>query len=92
MSGCTASVGIGPNKFLAKMATAKAKPDGVYELSKEAFLADSDRLSVGKLPGVGWRMEKKLKAADVQVIRVIKEKVYIYIEREREKERERDRV
>ena len=59
------------------MATAKAKPDGIFELTKETFLTDSDALGVGKLPGVGWRMEKKLRAVNIQVLRDIGEKVCI---------------
>ncbi len=56
----TASAGIAPNKFLAKIASDWNKPDGQFVLKPhqvEAFLAP---LAVGRLPGVGKVMEAKL--------------------------------
>ncbi len=56
----TASAGIAPNKFLAKIASDWNKPDGQFVLKPAmvgAFLAP---LAVGKLPGVGKVMEGKL--------------------------------
>ncbi len=56
----TASAGIAPNKFLAKIASDWRKPDGQFVVKPqdvEAFLAP---LPVSKLPGVGKVMEAKL--------------------------------
>jgi len=56
----TASAGIAPNKFLAKIASDWNKPDGQFVLKPamvDAFLAP---LPVGTLPGVGRVMEAKL--------------------------------
>ena len=56
----TASAGIAPNKFLAKIASDWNKPDGQFVLKPiqvDAFLAP---LAVGRLPGVGKVMEAKL--------------------------------
>lgn len=56
----TASAGIAPNKFLAKIASDWHKPDGQFVLKPQhvdAFLAP---LPVGRLPGVGKVMEAKL--------------------------------
>ena len=61
----TASAGIAPNKFLAKIASDWNKPDGQFVLKPamvDAFLAP---LPVGKLPGVGKVMEAKLAALGV---------------------------
>ena len=51
---------MGPNALLAKMATKKAKPDGVFflELSEaQDYLAP---MAVSTLPGVGRKMAKRL--------------------------------
>ena len=65
----TASVGIGPNKLIAKIASDLEKPDGfvVVQHGKEReFLAP---LPVGKLWGIGKKMEEKLAALGIKTIR-----------------------
>lgn len=64
----TASVGVAPNKFLAKIASDLDKPDGfvVVEPGREqAFL---DPLSIGRLWGVGRATGGKLQKLGVQTI------------------------
>ncbi|CAG5865773.1 unnamed protein product [Menidia menidia] len=59
-TGCSASVGMGSNILLARLATRKAKPNGQYFLKSEEvddFIRD---LPVTSLPGVGHVMGKKL--------------------------------
>ena len=56
----TASAGIAPNKFLAKLASDWRKPDGLFVIQPaevDAFLLP---LPVGRLPGVGKVNEEKL--------------------------------
>lgn len=56
----TASAGVAPNKFLAKIASDWNKPDGIFVIRPDdvdAFLAP---LPVKRLPGVGKVMEQKL--------------------------------
>jgi DNA repair protein REV1 len=61
-TGCVASVGIGPNRLIARLATMRAKPNGVFEVSgneAEAYVAS---LPVRNLPGVGRSALEKLSA------------------------------
>ncbi|KAM9344124.1 DNA repair protein REV1 [Pholidichthys leucotaenia] len=65
-TGCCASVGMGSNILLARLATRKAKPDGQYFLKSEEvddFIRD---LPVTSLPGVGPVMGRKLAAMGVR--------------------------
>lgn len=64
----TASAGIAPNKFLAKIASDWRKPDGQFVIKPaqvEAFLAP---LPVSKLPGVGRVMEANLEKVGVSTV------------------------
>ena len=64
----TASAGVAPNKFLAKIASDWRKPDGLFVIRPhqvEAFLAP---LPVGRLPGVGKVMEGRLAALGVATV------------------------
>lgn len=56
----TASAGIAPNKFLAKIASDWNKPDGQYVVKPSQVEAFLTPLPVGRIPGVGKVMEKKL--------------------------------
>jgi DNA polymerase IV (DinB-like DNA polymerase) len=64
----TASVGIGPNKLIAKIASDVQKPDGltvVPESTAEDFLAP---MSVRKIPGIGPKSEEQFKKLGIQTI------------------------
>ncbi|MGH8122930.1 MAG: DNA polymerase IV, partial [Rudaea sp.] len=61
----TASAGIAPNKFLAKIASDWRKPNGQFVIKPgqvEAFLAP---LAVARIPGVGKVMDAKLDALGI---------------------------
>ena len=62
-TSCRASAGVGPNMLLARLATAKAKPDGQYEMKVESALGELGGLDVQELPGIGWRTGEKLRQA-----------------------------
>ncbi|XP_017265842.1 DNA repair protein REV1 [Kryptolebias marmoratus] len=65
-TGCCASVGMGSNILLARLATRKAKPNGQHFLKYEEvddFIRD---LPVTSLPGVGHVMAKKLAGMGVK--------------------------
>jgi len=64
----TASAGVAPNKFLAKIASDWRKPDGLFVVRPhevEAFLAP---LLVGRIPGVGKVMEGRLAELGVTTV------------------------
>jgi len=56
----TASAGVAPNKFLAKLASDWKKPDGLFVIQPEEVDAFLLPLPVGRLPGVGRVTEEKL--------------------------------
>lgn len=56
----TASAGVAPNKFLAKIASDFHKPDGLMVVRPRAVLAFLAPLAVERLPGVGKVMHRKL--------------------------------
>ncbi|MBD7988883.1 DNA polymerase IV [Luteimonas sp. Sa2BVA3] len=64
----TASAGVAPNKFLAKIASDWNKPDGQFVVRPSQVEAFLTPLPVSKIPGVGKVMEKKL--ADIGVTTV----------------------
>ncbi|XP_073867178.1 DNA repair protein REV1 isoform X18 [Macaca fascicularis] len=63
---CAASVGIGSNILLARMATRKAKPDGQYHLKPEEVDDFIRGQLVTNLPGVGCSMESKLASLGIK--------------------------
>ena len=56
----TASAGVVPNKFLAKLASDWRKPDGLFVIQPDEVDAFLLPLPVGRLPGVGEVTEEKL--------------------------------
>ena len=68
-TGLTASAGVAPNKFLAKIASGWRKPDGLTVIAPERVEAFLQKLPVEALWGVGPVTSKKLK--DIGVLRVV---------------------
>jgi DNA polymerase-4 len=64
----TASAGVAPNKFLAKIASDWRKPDGMFVIRPEEVDLFLLPLPVGRLPGVGKVTEEKLKGFQVQTV------------------------
>ena len=64
----TASAGVAPNKFLAKIASDWRKPNGLFVIQPaevEEFLTP---LPVGRIPGVGKVTEEKLAALGLRLV------------------------
>ncbi len=64
----TASAGVAPNKFLAKIASDWKKPNGLFVIQPEEIDSFLLPLPVDRLPGVGKVTEEKLKQFQVQTI------------------------
>ncbi|MFO7765922.1 MAG: DNA polymerase IV [Pelovirga sp.] len=59
--GLTCSIGIAPNKLLAKLASDMHKPDGLTLIDESEVAAVLADLPVGELCGIGKKTEEKLK-------------------------------
>ena len=66
--GLTASIGIAPNKFIAKIASDLEKPDGLVIVEPEKMLDFLHPLPISKMWGVGKKTEAKLKALGIHTI------------------------
>ncbi len=64
----TCSVGIGPNKLVAKMASSEQKPDGLTLVKPDEVIAFLNDKPVGKLWGVGKVTASKLEEMGAQTI------------------------
>ncbi len=66
--GILCSVGIGPSKVVAKMAAGLQKPDGLTIINENDIPQILWPLDIGKLFGVGHRMEKHLRNMGIRTI------------------------
>jgi DNA polymerase-4 len=65
-TGLTASAGVAPNKFLAKIASGWKKPDGLTVIAPERMEAFLQGLPVDALWGVGPRTAERLRAHGIE--------------------------
>ena len=66
--GLTASAGVAPNKFLAKLASDWRKPDALFVIQPKEVDAFLLSLPVGRLPGVGKVTEENLAKLGVRTV------------------------
>lgn len=67
-TGLAASVGIGPNKLVAKIASDLHKPDGLCVLLDDGIQAALDPLPVGRIGGIGPRTVQRLEAVGIRTV------------------------
>ncbi|MCH8306981.1 MAG: DNA polymerase IV [Proteobacteria bacterium] len=64
----TASVGVAPNKLVAKIASDLNKPDGLVVVSAEEIRSTLDPLPVRVIPGIGRKTLARLKEKDIVTV------------------------
>jgi len=67
-TGCTASVGVAPNKLVAKIASDLDKPDGLTIVTPERIHDVLDPLPVKRLPGLGRKKGEQVAAAGIATL------------------------
>jgi DNA polymerase IV len=68
LTGLTASVGVAPNKLVAKIASELGKPDGLTVVEPGQVNAVLDPLSVRRLPGLGRKTGARVEAAGIRTL------------------------
>lgn len=66
--GITVSIGIGPNKLVAKMASEEAKPDGVFQVLLENVEEFMKPQPVRALPGIGPKSAEALATLQIETL------------------------
>jgi DNA polymerase-4 len=69
VTGLTCSVGLAPNRFLAKLASELEKPDGLVIIEEEHVQEILDPLPVRMIWGVGKVTERRLRSLGLSTIR-----------------------
>lgn len=64
----TCSIGIAPNKLVAKIASDERKPDGLTAVKTETVASFLAELPASRIPGVGKKVEEKLNQLNVKTI------------------------
>lgn len=64
----TCSVGVAPNKFLAKIASDMQKPNGLTLIPPDKVAAFVDSLPLKKVPGVGHKMQQQLELLEIRTL------------------------
>jgi DNA polymerase-4 len=64
----TASAGVAPNKFLAKIASDWKKPNGLFVIQPHEVQSFLLPLPVGRIPGVGQVTEARMKTARIRTV------------------------
>ena len=64
----TASAGVAPNKFLAKIASDWKKPDGLFVIQPHEVQSFLQPLPVGRIPGVGRVTEARMKTVGITTV------------------------
>ncbi|MBI5600313.1 MAG: DNA polymerase IV, partial [Gemmatimonadetes bacterium] len=78
-TGMRVSIGVGPNKLVAKLAAERAKPKpgsgatGVHVVEEAGVLAFMRTLALGDIPGIGPKLQEKLASVGLVAVRDVLE-------------------
>lgn len=72
-TGLTLSIGIAANRYLAKLASEYSKPDGLHFVQPGEEISFLDRLSLGKLWGVGEKTRERLLELNITSVQGLRE-------------------
>ncbi len=67
-TGLTCSIGLGPNRLIAKIASDLDKPDGLCVVPRKRFLELVGEKPARILPGIGPRTEERLQRAGIRTV------------------------
>ena len=67
-TGLSASVGVAPNKLVAKIASDLGKPDGLVVVPADRVRETLDPLSIRRLPGLGRKTGARVEAAGIHTL------------------------
>ena len=68
----TSTIGIGPNKLIAKIASEKGKPNGLLIIKPNQIKKFLELLDIEDLPGIGPKTAEKLRAIGINKIKELK--------------------
>ena len=71
-TGLSLSIGIAPNRYLAKLASEFSKPDGLYFVQTGQEISFLDQLSLGKLWGVGEKTRERLSELNITSVQALR--------------------
>jgi len=66
--GLSASIGCGPGRMIAKIASDLEKPGGLVRVSRRERDAFLRSIGIGRVPGVGRKMQERLRAAGIRTV------------------------
>ncbi|MDP2629160.1 MAG: DNA polymerase IV [Candidatus Harrisonbacteria bacterium] len=68
----TASIGVGPNKLIAKIASGQEKPDGLTVIPPGKVRAFLDPMAVEALPGIGPKTKARLNVMGIKTLQELR--------------------
>src|SRR5690606_29683539 len=72
-TGLAVSVGLGPNKLLAKIACGMGKPDGLYKITETDAPSLLAQMPIRRLWGIGPKAEERLLALGIETLGALRD-------------------